>query len=265
MQLANLLWIAGSVAEAAVVALLIYRRGWRTLPFFFVFCVWDLLCNVGSFIVLQFFPDRYVTSYLIETVVGTVLEFSVLIELSWSVLRPIRASLPRRSLFVIVLIVLAVGAAIWPLSGIHQIASVNSEMRNIVRVQQTAAMLRILFFVLLAGCSQLLSIGWRDRELQVATGLGFYSLVSLSATILHSQQMTTASYSQLNQVALASYLCSLLYWVFSFAQKEAVRREFTPQMQSFLLAVAGSARATRLEMVGAPAEKMAESRKRSQV
>lgn len=262
MQLDNILWIAGSVAEAAVVALLIYRRGWRTFPIFFVFCAWDLLGSVGSYVVLHFFPGGYVTTYLIETVVVTALEFSVLIELAWSVLRPIRASLPRSSPIVIALIVLAAGAAIWPISGLHQIASVNSEMRNIVRVQQTASMLRILFFVLLAGCSQLLSIGWRDRELQVATGLGFYSLVSLSATILHSQQMTTASYSHLYQVVVASYLCSLLYWVFSFAQKEAVRREFTPQMQSFLLAVAGSARATRLEMTGAPVEKPTESRKR---
>ena len=252
MQLANILWIAGSIAEAVVVGLLIYRRGWRTFPIFFVFCIWDLVGSVGSYVILHFFASRYVTAYLIETVVGTVVEFSVLIELAWSVLRPIRASLPRSSLIVIVLIVLAAGAAIWPLTGIHQIASGNLEMRNIVRVQQTASMLRILFFVLLAGCSQLLSIGWRDRELQVATGLGFYSLVSLSATILHSQQMTTASYSQLNQIALASYLCSLLYWVFSFAQKETARRAFTPQMQNFLLAVAGSARATRLTMVSSP-------------
>jgi hypothetical protein len=34
----------------------------------------------------------------------------------------------------------------------------------------------------------------------------------------------------------------------SFAQKEAERREFTPQMRSFLLAAAGAARTTRVAM-----------------
>jgi hypothetical protein len=47
---------------------------------------------------------------------------------------------------------------------------------------------------------------------------------------------------------VASYICSLLYWVFSFAQKEAERREFTPQMRSFLLAAAGAARTTRVAL-----------------
>jgi hypothetical protein len=47
----------------------------------------------------------------------------------------------------------------------------------------------------------------------------------------------------------ASYLFSLLYWVFSFAQQEAERHEFTPQMQTFLLAVAGAAKSSRINLV----------------
>jgi hypothetical protein len=35
-----------------------------------------------------------------------------------------------------------------------------------------------------------------------------------------------SQYKHLNQAVLASYSFSLLYWVFSFAQKEAERREF---------------------------------------
>jgi hypothetical protein len=110
---------------------------------------------------------------------------------------------------------------------------------------QTTSILRILFFLALAGCSQLLSIGWRDRELQVASGLGFYSLVSLAVAMLHTHQNMGPLYSHLQQVVVASYICSLLYWAVSFSQKEAVRREFSPQMQSLLLSVAGTARATR--------------------
>lgn len=44
----------------------------------------------------------------------------------------------------------------------------------------------------------------------------------------------------------AGYVCCLLYWAVAFAQKEAERREFTPQMQKFLLAVAGAARSARV-------------------
>jgi hypothetical protein len=50
----------------------------------------------------------------------------------------------------------------------------------------------------------------------------------------------------------AGYLCALAYWVFSFATREAERRAFTPQMATFLLAVAGNARATRISLADSP-------------
>jgi hypothetical protein len=145
---------------------------------------------------------------------------------------------------VVALLVLATGAAIWPFSGMHE----PPGWRNLGHVQQTTSILRILFFLGLAGCSQLLSIGWRDRELQVATGLGFYSLIGFAVALWRSHEGIRPQYVLTNRILTASYFCSLLYWVFSFAQKEAERREFTPQMQSFLLAVAGTARSTRMSL-----------------
>jgi hypothetical protein len=73
-------------------------------------------------------------------------------------------------------------------------------------------------------------------------------MVSLAVWIHHTGQATGPQYHLLDQILAASYICSLGYWVFSFAQKEAERREFTPQMQNFLLAVAGTARTTRVAL-----------------
>jgi hypothetical protein len=251
----NTIWFAGIVAEAAVVGLLLYRRAWQTLPVFCVYCAWALLSDAGNYVIHSFFPPSYLTAYLAETVVDSVLEFGILIELAWSVLRPLRASLPGNALAVVGVMILAIGAGIWQFSGIHAITSPSSAWRDLMRVQQTASMMRILFFLALAGCSQLLSIGWRDRELQVATGLGFYSFVSLTVEILHTHGAMQQYFRLLSQFVGVSYLCSLLYWVVSFAQKEAERREFSPQMRSALLAVAGAARTTRATLAdSAPAK-----------
>jgi hypothetical protein len=255
VSLDNTLWFAGIIAEAAVVGLLLYRRVWRTLPVFSVYVAWVLLSDALNYVIRRFLLSSYLTTYLAETIVDSTLEFCVLVELAWSVLRPLRASLPRGTLLAIGALIVAIGAAIWPFASIHELASLSLEWRNLVRLQQTASILRILFFLLLAGCSQLLSIGWRNRELQVATGLGFYSLVSLAVEILHSHQGPGPQYSHLQQFVGISYLFSLLYWVFSFAQKEEARREFTPQMQSFLLAMAGNARTTRAALVNSAAAK----------
>ena len=252
MTLDNQLWLAGIVAEVAIVALLLYRRVWRTLPVFCIFCVWGLVSDAGNYIVQQYFTQHYTMIYLVETVVDSALEFAVLVELTWSILRPIRASLSRRTLLVVVALIVAAGAALWPFSGIRDLGAYPLVLRNIVHLQQTTSILRVLFFLALAGCSQLLSIGWRDRELQVATGLGFYSLVSMAVTVLQSHQGMGQQYGHLNQFAAVSYILSIAYWTFSFATKEAERREFTPQMQGFLLAMAGTARTTRIALVEPP-------------
>jgi hypothetical protein len=251
VDLDNLFLFAGMVAEVAVIGLLLYRRAWRTFPIFFTYLVWCLVSDVGNYLIQCFSPSSYLTSYFVVAIFDSALEFGVLVELAWSVLRPLRASLPRRTLLVIGVLVVAAGAAIWPFTGIHGLAGFPPEWRNLVRLQQTTSVLRILFFLVLAGCSQLLSIGWRDRELQVATGLGVYSFVSLTVEILRSHQGMGQQFVLLNKLAVASYLLSLLYWVFSFATKEAERREFTPQMQNFLLAVAGTAKSSRIALAEA--------------
>jgi hypothetical protein len=251
MNLDNGLWISGVLIESILVGLLLYRRTWRTLPIFIGFCIWEALSGAAAYFIVRNAPNSYPFFYLVQSVVDATFEFAVLVELTWSVLRPIRNSLPPKTLLAIVAILLIIAAAIWPFSGLQAFVSLAPALARIAHVQQTTALLRVFFFLALAGCSQLLSIGWRDRELQVATGLGFVSLVSLGTAMLHTHQSTWVQYSHLNQVLVGSYLGSLVYWVVCFAQKEAERREFTPQMQNLLLAVAGVARAERTALTNA--------------
>jgi hypothetical protein len=163
---ANSLTLAGIAAESAFLAMMMWRRTYKTLPIFFCYIIWGLVSD----------------------------------------------------------------SAKW-LFALH--------------VQRSFAVLRILFFMALAGCSQFLRIGWRDRELQVATGLGFYSLVSLAGTMVHSHQVLGWQYFYVEVAVAGSYLLSLVYWIFSFAQQEAPRRKMTPEMESLLLRVAGAGRRQR--------------------
>jgi hypothetical protein len=255
MSLDTALWIAGVASETAVLGLLLYRRIWRTLPIFSAFCLWSLLSDAGLFF-FRSAPNSYFTAYLTAAIVDSVLEFCVLIELAWSVLRPLRRSMPRGAFAVVGILVLGVAAAIWPFANIPGFGSLPPQWHVLMRTQQTASILRIVFFLTLSGCSQLLSISWRNRELQVATGLGFYSLVGLAVAMVHTHQTSSSQYSHLAQVEVAGYICSLLYWVWCFVQQEAERREFTPQMQNLLLAMAGTAKTTRAALVDHAEAKM---------
>lgn len=250
-SLDTILWLSGSVAEAAVIGLLVYRRAYRTFPIFFAYSIWTLVGALGAYAVdHQYRSDHsaLVTAYIVEMVVDSALLFGVLVELAWSILRPVRASLPRILLVVISVLILALGGAIWPFVAFPAGANLSWGIATLSHMQQTFQVLRVLVFLALAGCSQLLSIGWRDRELQIATGLGFTSLVGLAVAMIHAHESTWAQYKHMNQLVIASYLCSLVYWMYSFAQQEEQRREFSPQMQTMLLAVAGAAKSARIGM-----------------
>ena len=91
----NALLLAGLAAEAAIVAVLLLKRVYRTFPVFTAYIAWSLLSDVGGYILVHQFPNSDMKVYVADTLIGSVFQFAVLVELSMSVLRPVRASLPR--------------------------------------------------------------------------------------------------------------------------------------------------------------------------
>jgi len=246
--------IGGMGAEVILIFLLARGRVFRTLPAFFLYLCWSLLSDGLLYYVRVSFPQNFFNIYIAQLIIDSIMIFALLVEVAWSVLRPIRNALPKYSWVGIALMV-AVGAAIlWPIAGLTA-PILNPESRNLFLLQQTTAILRAVFFLVLAVFSQFLSIGWRDRELQIATGLGFFSIISLAVTIVHTHQAIGPAdgqwgvlYHWLDRIVSFSYLGALVYWCVAFATKTVERREFTPQMKSMLLAVAGTARHTRIDL-----------------
>lgn len=242
--------LSAVLAEAALILLLGKGRVYRAFPIFFLYLCWGLFSDAFLYYVRATFPySTFYSVYRIQLIIDSLMIFALLVEVAWSVLSPIRKSLPKYSWLGIALLVALGGLILWPITGFAAPYYLDSAGLTLFRMQQTPAILRAVFFLALAAFSQVLSIGWRDRELQIATGLGFYSIISLAVTILHIHQAAgTQSYHWLDRVGSISYVAALLYWVYAFATRPAERREFTPQMQSLLLAVAGSARSTRIAL-----------------
>lgn len=255
VSLDDILFFVYISVESALIGLLLYRRVWRAFPFFFVYCAWDLSSNVALHLFMHlyrkaaFFNRAYLRMYTIETIADSILLFCVLVEVAWSVLRPMRSSLRRSSLMAVAALILLMGAAIWPFAAFSAVPYAASKQWLLLgQLVHTVSILRMVFFLLLAAGSQLLSISWRDRELQIATGLGFYSITTIAISIFQAHQNTRLQYAHLNELGVAAFVCSLAYWAYCFAQQEAERRQFTPEMQRILLSVAGAAHATRVAL-----------------
>jgi hypothetical protein len=242
----SVLLAAGIPAEAVVVALLWWRRVYRQLPVFSAYLAWGLLSDCAMPVLQSHFAGAYIRIYLVESSLDSVLQYGVLVELAWAVLRPFHAMSPRRLLAVSALGVLLAGALAWPFSTAPEAIRSHWDYVLIVRLQQTFAMLRVALFVALAVASHWLTVGWRNRELQVATGLGVYSLVSLVGTLVHKHQSVTApSYRWVEAAISVSYIVSLVYWVVSFAQKEPPLPAMPEHAKNVLSELAQTARGQR--------------------
>jgi len=246
----SILQVAVIAGEIAVFALLVYRNTWRTLPWFCAYLGLTVADGCVNYAVAHYWRSAYFNTYFVGNIIDSTLQFCVMVELAWSVFRPFRASLPKHTIWFLAGFFAIAGAVIWPFAENPAYARFPHEWQLLGRFVQTDSILRVLLFLVLAGCSQLLSIGWRDRELQIATGLGFYSLVALGISAFHAHMGPTQSYRNLDEMLIGCYIGALAYWVFSFAQQEAERREFSPQMQGLLLAMAGAARGSRVALTG---------------
>lgn len=233
------------LAEAVLVLLLARVHVFRTFPAFFLFACWNLASEVIVNGLEHLYPLAAFRIYEVSMVVDSAMIFAVLVELTWSVVRPIRNSLPKRSWIVIAVLIGFAGLLLWPLAGLTIPNYLTFEGGVFFRLQQTFAILRVVVFLGMVAFSQLLAIGWRNRELQIAAGLGFYSVVSLAITIVHTHQAVGSQYHWLDDIGVVSYLSAVTYWVLAFATKEMERQEFSPQMQNFLLIIGGTAKTSR--------------------
>jgi hypothetical protein len=232
--------------EIAFAALLTRKHFYRSMPFFFSYMWLGILSDLAMAVIQHRYGHYYFQAFLVQFCIDSVLQYGVLVELCWCVLRPVRSSLPRGTVAGISLFILGLGATAWFLCDGQSFLGFPPQWHFLACVQQTTSVLRIAFLLALAAGSHFLALGWRDRELQLATGLGSFSLVSLAASLVHSHQKLGMQYHWVDLIVAASYSGALVYWICSFARAEAPRREFTPQMRSVLAMVALAARAGRV-------------------
>jgi hypothetical protein len=152
----NWLTLMGIAAEAAFLALLVWRRTYRTLPIFFSYIVWGLAGDSAVLLLRTLTHNQNSDVWVVETFIDCLFQYAVLIELAWSILRPVRGLLPKGFLTGLSVLIAAAALAAWPLSTIKNTVGYPWEWLLALHGQRCFAVIRIVFFLVLAGCSQFL-------------------------------------------------------------------------------------------------------------
>lgn len=250
-DLDSALWAAGLAGSVLLILTLFRRRTYRSFPVFTAYLLFTLLVDLPLYWVRGHMSEQaYFNAYFIASVPDYLLQLAVLLEIGANVVRPVKRSLPIGVLWLLAgLIFLGSTAALLLTlySTPHFLARISvlySQMNLAV------AFLRLAVFGAIALFAQLLGIGWKNHVLQLATGLAFYSAVGLVVVLAQNRMGLTGEFHALDQIQVASYVAALVFWIWSFAAAEAPRKDFSPQMQNFLVSIAGTARTNRMVIRG---------------
>jgi hypothetical protein len=236
----------GMIAEIGLLIALVVRRQFKIFPIFTLYVAFNLLSDLGVGTLVVLYPVHVAYSLAFALLpLQYLLELAVLLEITWNVLRPVHSSLPQGSIRVFVsAVVLAL------LGGIFlswHFGNTGNKIQDIkVPLDLMVGLLRMLIFVATAGFAQLLGVGWKNKVLQLATALSFYSAVSLIVSLVERYSGRSKDLDGLVSVAFTLEL-AFLVWVFT--TKEVRRREFSPQMEQFLVTLAGRAKLARTALV----------------
>ena len=248
-DLETVLWLVGVAGQIVLLVTLIYRRLYRTFPIFSALIFWNSLSDLFQLAVLMGHHDSYSLLYyrtcFAINILQYALEIGVFVEIAANVFRPVRRSLPSGISYLLPVFMFAIAIGGFVFAARLNAASLT-HLRAFFIVDVTVAILQVLTFALIAAFSQVLGLTWKNHVLQLASGLAFYAAITLIVSLAHSYLRAgpdyAAKYKQITHFAVLGYLCSLTYWCYSFARKEAPRKEFSPQMAQLLVSISGSAK-----------------------
>jgi len=253
----QIFWLAEFFGELTLIAVLLHRREFRSFPIFLSYVGATLVEGPVLFWVFHHSSEHnYLRTYVVTSVIDDVLQLGLLIEIAYAVLLPDHRSW-RRAVLAGIAFCLLLGISISCLlsfSGNSSPAGYKAVFGTLQTVNFIFSYTRLGLFAAIAAFSQMLGITWRNHVIRLAAGLAFYSAVSvvvqlsLSHLAAGNHVLYTNSYYLLQRIQVIGYLMALAFWVWSFLQKDAPRKEFTPQMQRILVTISQAAHRDRVNL-----------------
>ncbi len=214
MNVDSALESVGLGVEALLALVLLGRRVGRSHPVFVFYILWSLCSDTAAILLERFWPGAYLEIYLFQASLDLLLRLAILVELGRSLQRHNRWRLPHRSIYLLLFALALVSLWGVPHWGIGSDLTLLGLI--LVRLQQFSAVVFLAAVLALICWSSLQTVRWPPPSLRIASGLGFYALVSLAVHLIHTRQTPGTAYHLLDEAAAASYLGVLVYWVSVF-------------------------------------------------
>lgn len=235
--LETLLWAAGSLLNAALLCCLLFRRRFRTLPWFTAWIAFGSLFSLFLYLSHTFGPRTlYAVTYWSGAFVDMLFQIAVVLEIGRLVLRRNgqwvegagRRLLLAGGAGAVAATVLALGVKPADTAGLD----LWTTRGNIF----TAILVCTLFTGVVAA-SQQLGLGWRSHAIRVGYGLTFWALAAFALDSLHGYFGPHRYAKGIDYVEKLAYVASLIYWLVSLWPEEPSSKNISASERKRILAL----------------------------
>lgn len=231
------LWIAGFAGHSILFLVLLLRGRFGTFPVFTVFIAFQLL---RSFALFEIYRSGNMRAYTLVywTVAGVdfVLQLGVLFEIARNVLRPTGDWVKEARWMLLGLSLLGLLLAGISSAVIQPSATSLSLKALQIRGSLFTSLLTCELFLSVMFASNLVGLVWKNHVMALGQGLSIWALVAVAIDIVHGLG-ASHYYTKLVQLRSFTYIAVLIYWIFAFWRNEPEKRELTPEMKEYLVAI----------------------------
>lgn len=206
-----------SALLVVLLVLLVRRRAYAVLPFFFVYATFAVSADLIRFGVHNDRPV-YIPTYWITEAIYDILGILVMYEVLRSVLGGL-ARVPWTRLILPILVIVGIG-----LSVAHRQAvptRVTGFLVYIVLGEIAVRFVQVSVFAGLVTLVPLIGLRWRQYPFGVATGFGLYATVMLLTTVKFSDFGTRFKFLW-GLTSLVAYSVAVLIWIWFFSVPQRI-------------------------------------------
>src|SRR5215472_5883265 len=203
----NALWLAHPLLQSMVVAIMLWRKLYRSFPFFFSYVAFQIVAFAITFPLREQYRIFF-AAYWAESAVSVILGFFVIREVFLDVFRPYHTLRDLGSVLfkwagLVMLMVAGVMAASTRAGADEPVVNAILTLERSVRVVQCGLVLFLLVF------ARFLGVNWWQKSFGIALGFGGFASVELSLVALGSHVDSQILSSFIN---MAAYNLAILTW-----------------------------------------------------
>ena len=235
--LAIFYWVAGYVADLALLFVLFFRRRWRQFP---VITLWMAYMVVRSTLLMVLYAQHAHRAYTLVFLIGMGLDFVIQLGVVWEiarvVLRPtgswVRDAWTRFGIGSLAGFAVAALFTWWITP-----PAPTARLMWQVREDLFTSLVICELFVLMSLTASQLGLGWRHHVMAIGQGLTAWSALMVVKTALESYFGTQHHFLQIEQIRYVTYLTAMGWIIVQLWRDEPERKPISADLHQYILAL----------------------------